>query len=49
MLIFEVRRNITFVKLLAMALNNMVPDMANLETNLAKPCLGQPSHQPDQT
>ena len=33
-----------FVKLLALALTNLVLDMANLVTNLAKPSLVQPSH-----
>ena len=37
------------VKLLALALTNLVPDLANLVTNLAKQSLGQPRHQTDQT
>ena len=37
------------VKLLALALTNLVLDQANLVTNLAKPSLDPPSHQPDQT
>ena len=32
------------VKLLALALTNLVLDLANLVTNLAKPSLVQPSH-----
>ena len=43
------KKKFHFVKLLAMGLTNLVPDMTNLETHLAKRCLGQPSHQPDQT
>ena len=39
----------TIVKLLALALTNLVPDLANLVTNLAKQSLGQPRHQTDQT
>ena len=38
-----------FVKLLALALTNLVLDMANLVTNLAKPSHSSPSHQADQT
>ena len=38
---------LTIVKLLALALTNLVLDLANLVTNLAKQ--SQPSHQPDQT
>ena len=38
-----------FVKLLAMALTNLVLDLANLVTNLAKPRLWSPSHRADQT
>ena len=37
-----------FVKLLALALTNLVLDLANLVTNLAIPSLGQPIHQPNQ-
>ena len=37
------------VKLLALALTNLVLDLVNLVINLVKPSLGQPSHQPDQT
>ena len=37
------------VKLLALALTNLVLDLANLVTNLAKPSLDRPGHQPDQT
>ena len=37
------------VKHLALALTNLVLDLANLVTNLAKQRLGQPNHQPDQT
>ena len=36
------------VELLALALSNLVYDLANL-ANLANPSLGQPSHQPDET
>ena len=39
----------SIVKLLALALTNLVLDLANLVTNLAKRSLGQPSHKPDQT
>ena len=38
-----------FVKLLALALTNLVLILVNLVTNLAKPSLGQPSHKSDQT
>ena len=40
---------VIFVKLLApaLALTNLVLDLVNLVTNLAKPSLGQPSHQPE--
>ena len=37
------------VKLLALALTNLVLDLAKLVTKLDKPSLGPPSHQPDQT
>ena len=37
------------VKLLALALTNLVLSLVILVTNLAKPSLGQPSHKPDQT
>ena len=37
------------VKLLALALTNLVLSLVNLVTNLAKRSLGQPSHKPDQT
>ena len=37
------------VKLLARATTHLVLDLANLVTNIGKPSLGQPSHQPDQT
>ena len=37
------------VKLLTQATTNLVLDLANLVTNIGKPSLGQPSHQPDQT
>ena len=37
------------VRLLALALTNLVFDLANLVTNLGKQSLGQPCHQPDQT
>ena len=39
------------VKLLALAfaLTNLVLDLVNLVTNLAKSSLGQPSQQPEQT
>ena len=37
------------VKLLALALTNLVLSLVNLVTNLAKPSLGQPSYLPDQT
>ena len=33
-----------FVKLLALALTNLVLSLVNLVTNLAKPSLGQPSY-----
>ena len=36
-----------FVKLLALALTNLVLDMANLVTNLAKQSLSQAIHIPD--
>ena len=39
----------SIVKLLALALTNLVLDQTNLVTNLAKQSLGQPRHQPDQT
>ena len=34
---------------LALALTNLVLDLANVVTNLAKPRLGSPSHKADQT
>ena len=37
------------VKLLALALTNLVLSLVNLVTTLAKHSLGQPSHKPDQT
>ena len=37
------------VKLLALALTNLVLKLANQINKLAKPSLGQPIHQPDQT
>ena len=37
------------VKLLALALTNLVLDLANLATNWAKQSHGHPSHQPDLT
>ena len=37
------------VKLLALALTNLVLSLVNLVTNFAKPSLGQPSYYPDQT
>ena len=37
------------VKLLGLALTNLVHDLANLVTNLAKQSHGQPRHQPHQT
>ena len=40
---------VQIVKLLALALTNLVLSLVNLVTNLAKPSLGQPSHKPDQT
>ena len=36
------------VKLLALALTNLVLGLANMVNNLVKPSLGQPHHQPDQ-
>ena len=38
-----------YIKLLALALTNLVLVLANLDTNLAKQNLGQVRHQPDQT
>ena len=38
----------TIVKLLALALTNLVLGLANMVNNLVKPSLGQPHHQPDQ-
>ena len=40
---------INIVKLLALALTNLVLSLVNLVTNLVKRSLGQPSHKPDQT
>ena len=39
----------SIVKLLALALTNLVLSLVNLVTNLVKRSLGQPSHKPDQT
>ena len=47
--LLTVTQDLTIVKLLALALTNLVPDLANLVTNLAKQSLGQPRHQTDQT
>ena len=41
--------SLDIVKLLALALTNLVPDLATLVTNLAIQSLGQPRHQTDQT
>ena len=45
----DYQNEINVVKLLALALTNLVLDLANLVTNSAKPSLGQPGHQPNQT
>ena len=37
------------VKLLALALTNLVLSLVNLVTNLVKPSLGQPNHKSDLT
>ena len=45
----EIEHMFVIVKLLALALTNLVLSLVNLVTNLAKRSLGQPSHKPDQT
>ena len=47
-LVYHGKMAAIIVKLLALALT-MDLDLVNLVTNLAKPSLGQPGHQPDQT
>ena len=42
-----IENNFCFVKLLALALTNLVLSLVNLVTNLVKHSLGQPSHKPD--
>ena len=45
----KIRDDIIIVKLLALALTNLVLDLANLVTNLAKQSLGQPHHHSEHT
>ena len=40
----SILKNIIFVKLLALALTNLVLDLANQVTNLTKQSLSQPHH-----
>ena len=46
---FKMQNTYIIVKFLSLALSNLVLDLINIVTNLAKPSLGQPIQQPYQT